>query len=72
MAVRPDTPSSVKVVQVIETVAMRGRGDDERDPVRSVKQYWTFDGVLLAEKDPCAEMITHLASKAEAAPPPSR
>jgi hypothetical protein len=66
MTVRPETPRSAKVIEVIETVTLRGRGDDERDPVREVTQYWSFKGILLAEKDPCAEMITHLASKVAA------
>ncbi len=43
------------VIQVIETRAIRGVGKSEEDPVRSVLQYWDFDGTLLAEKDPCAE-----------------
>ena len=42
---------SVKVMQVIETTAIRGSGADE-DPGRPVKQYWDFDGNLLVERDP--------------------
>lgn len=61
---RPETPRSAKVIEVIETVTLRGSGVNESDPVREVTQYWNFKGILLAEKDPCAEMITHLASKA--------
>lgn len=53
MSVRPDTPRSAKVIEVIETVTLRGRGDNERDPVREVTQYWDFAGRLLAEHDPC-------------------
>lgn len=41
---------SARVVQVIETVSLRGDGSD--DPVREVRQYWSFEGELLAEKDP--------------------
>ncbi|MNV81866.1 hypothetical protein D3C71_1755610 [compost metagenome] len=40
-----------KVIQVIETrLTRRGNGID--DPVRIITQYWTLDGVLLAEVDP--------------------
>lgn len=40
-----------KVIQVIETQATRGAGT-EGDPVRTVIQYWDFDGNHLAENDP--------------------
>jgi hypothetical protein len=40
-----------RVIQVIETVSNRGKGI-VGDPVRNIKQYWTFDGDLLAEYDP--------------------
>lgn len=39
-----------KVIQVIETFDNRGRGTNE-DPVRNVKQFWSFDGELLMEDD---------------------
>ena len=42
---------SAKLIQVIEVERNRGRGVDG-DPVRTVTQYWSVDGVLLAEKDP--------------------
>lgn len=45
---------SARVIQVIETVSVRGKGTEE-DMCRPVKQYWSFDGELLAENDPCAE-----------------
>lgn len=51
MAVRPDTPRSVKVQQVIVVESVRGYGLHP-DPVRVVRQYWSLDGVLLAESDP--------------------
>lgn len=41
-----------KVIQVIETVEKRGKGV-EGDMIRGVTQYWTLDGVMLAEVDPC-------------------
>lgn len=43
-----------RVIQVIETVSVRGKGTEE-DMCRPVKQYWSFDGELLAENDPCSE-----------------
>lgn len=45
-----------KVIQVIETEITRGKGVKD-DPFRAVPQYWTFDGTLLAENDPCATVI---------------
>lgn len=46
-----ETPRSVRVIQVIETIASRGLGIDG-DVLRLVTQYWNFDGELLAENDP--------------------
>lgn len=43
---------NARVIQVIETTALRGEGTEE-DKYREVKQYWDFDGKLLAENDPC-------------------
>lgn len=54
---RPRACDSARVIQVIETRAIRGIGKSEEDPVRMVLQYWDFDGTLLAEKDPCAEEV---------------
>lgn len=51
---RPRGVDSAKVVQVIETKALKGNGTDD-DPCRCVIQYWSFDGCLLAEKDPKEE-----------------
>ena len=45
------TPSSERMVQVIEIHAVRGKGT-EGDPVRIFYQYWSKKGVLLAENDP--------------------
>lgn len=50
-AVRPRGTDSAKVIQVIETISLKGGGADS-DPVRVVKQFWGFDGSLLAENDP--------------------
>ncbi|HXH62916.1 MAG TPA: hypothetical protein VNG95_01965 [Gemmatimonadales bacterium] len=43
-------PESAKQISVIEVCAARGSGLDT-DPVRSVTQYWSLDGELLAERD---------------------
>ena len=47
----PRGTDSAKVIQVIETAALRGSGADD-DPVRVVKQFWSFAGELIAEVDP--------------------
>ena len=41
---------SARVIQVIETKSIRGEGI-EKDPVRTVIQYWDLKGNLLAEAD---------------------
>lgn len=40
-----------RVIQVIETESLRGEGK-EKDECRIVRQYWNFEGELLAENDP--------------------
>lgn len=50
--VRPRGTDGAKVIQVIETRALRGLGTED-DMCREVRQYWDFDGKLLAENDPC-------------------
>ncbi len=45
---------SARVVQVIETKALRGAGTEE-DMCRLVTQCWDFEGNLLAERDDCKE-----------------
>jgi hypothetical protein len=50
--VEPETPRSVKVVEVIRTVSIRGNGVDS--VLREVVQYWDKDGALLTESDPLA------------------
>lgn len=49
---RLDGTQSVKVIQVIETKSVCGKGTEE-DKCRFVTQYWDFEGNLLAENDPC-------------------
>ena len=41
-----------RVIQVIETKSVRGSGTLD-DMCRPIRQYWDFDGNLLAEYDPC-------------------
>ena len=48
---------SARVVQVIETKALRGAGTEE-DMCRVVTQYWDFEGNLLAESDECKKGVT--------------
>ncbi len=52
---RPRGTDSAKVISVIETRAMAGRGTEE-DPVRELIQYWSFNGELLAVNDPVARL----------------
>ena len=47
---RPRGTDSARVIQVIETKALRGLGT-EKDPVREVTQYWDLEGKFLAELD---------------------
>lgn len=48
--VRPRGTDKAKVIQVIQTESMLGRGIPE-DPVRIIYQYWDFKGNLLAKND---------------------
>lgn len=48
--VRPRGTDRAKVIRVIKTESMLGRGISE-DPVRILYQYWDFKGNLLASKD---------------------
>ena len=52
MSARPRETDSARVIQVIETKALRGSGDSEADMCRTVTQYWSLEGELLAEHDP--------------------
>ena len=52
---RPRGTDEARVIQVIETRSLRGSGENESDMCLEVKQYWDFDGNLLAEHDPCAK-----------------
>nr|DAT48696.1 MAG TPA: hypothetical protein [Caudoviricetes sp.]DAW20298.1 MAG TPA: hypothetical protein [Caudoviricetes sp.] len=56
--VRPRGTDSARIIQVIVTEALRGKGTNE-DLCRLVTQYWDFKGNLLAENDPCiTESVT--------------
>lgn len=50
-SIEAETTRSARIVEVIETVSIRGNGADK--PFREVVQYWDKDGVLIAERDPC-------------------
>ena len=50
MGVTPRGVDSAKIINVIETKAVKGNGTEE-NPVRYVYQYWDFEGNLLAERD---------------------
>ena len=67
MKVRPRGTDSARVIQVIETIALRGLGT-EKDPVREVTQYWDFNGKFLAEMDTeyCLPIIEHEAKVVKA------
>ena len=45
--IRPRGTDSAKVIQVIVTESLVGRGTDE-DPCYTQKKYWSFDGELIA------------------------
>jgi hypothetical protein len=45
--------ASGRLIQVVEVVSLRGAGK-EGSPYRNVTQYFSPDGELLAEKDPCS------------------
>ena len=52
--VRAEGTDSARVIRVIETKSLRGEGTD-KDMCRIVKQYWSLEGKLLAESDPCTK-----------------
>lgn len=47
---RPRGTDSAKVIQVIQTVSLKGKGT-ENDPARQVIQYWDFEGNLIGTVD---------------------
>lgn len=48
--IRARGTDSARVIEVIETTALRGSGT-MNDPCEIVTQYWDFEGNLLAEGD---------------------
>lgn len=46
----PRGVDSARVIQVVETAAMRGSGQNGQT-ARRVVQYWSLDGKFLAERD---------------------
>lgn len=53
MSARARGTDSARIIPVIETKALRGSGKSEGDMCRIVTQYWSLEGELLAENDPC-------------------
>lgn len=51
-AARPRGTDSAKVIPVIRTVSLKGRGTED-DPVGRVVQFWTLKGKLIATIDEC-------------------
>lgn len=47
---RPRGTDNAKVIKVIKTESLIGRGTQE-DPARCIYQYWDFKGNLLAQND---------------------
>ena len=45
------SPRNLKLIEIIFIEFVRGEGT-EKDAVRTVEQYWTRDGELIAERDP--------------------
>lgn len=57
---RPNGVNSARVIEVIETKAIRGSGI-ERDPAREIIQYWDLDGNLLAVADCDPQYLAELS-----------
>lgn len=57
--------NSAKIIQVIETISVRGEGVPE-DPTRHVTEYWAPDGTKLAVRDAWGDkMLAELCNAAE-------
>lgn len=48
----PRGTDSARLIEIIETKSVRGSGCNTDSPCRTVTQYWSKTGVLLAENDP--------------------
>lgn len=53
---RPRGTDNAKVIKVIQTKSLIGRGS-QKDPVRYIYQYWDFEGKLLASWDTLDDVI---------------
>ncbi len=53
---RPRGTDNAKVIKVIQTKSLIGRGTKE-DPARCIYQYWDFKGNLLASHDTLDNVI---------------
>lgn len=42
--------TGVKVTQVVEVKSVVGNGTED-DPIRSITEYWSFDGKLLGSEE---------------------
>lgn len=49
--------NTARLVHLIETtIETRGSGKDDSDPIRCITQYWTLQGQLVCEIDPCKQI----------------
>ena len=60
---------SARVICVIVTELERRGNGTQHDPVRRVKQYWSLDGTLLAEADPCSDTLRAFTEPPPPTPP---
>ena len=50
--------SECQMINVIRTTLLRRGKGVEGDPIRIITQYWTLEGELLFEHDPCSGEAT--------------
>jgi len=60
-----DEHKEVQVIEVIRTTLERRGKGEYPDPIRRVTQYWTLDGQLLAESDPCRTVDIQVQATAD-------
>ena len=48
-----DMDNAKLVTVIVTTLTRRGTGKTSDSPIRVVTQYWSLDGDLLSEVDPC-------------------
>ena len=48
-----DMDNAKLITVIVTTLTRRGTGKTSDSPIRVVTQYWSLDGALLAEVDPC-------------------